>query len=65
MSNRPTPTLRQRRSQWSAQLREAQWWIAEARKQSKRGDYSKSRDSTMMACFLLDNACQIETEDAA
>ena len=58
----PTLPLQQRRRKWSDKLREAEWWIASARKSAKSGDYKASHSDVMMACFLLDNACQYDTE---
>ena len=54
--------LKQSRRRWTEGLGEAQWWLAEAIKSARGGDYKKSRSETMMACHLLDNACQFETE---
>lgn len=53
--------LKQNRRRWSDKLREAGWWLDEARKEAYRGDYAKSQKSTFMACALLDEACQHET----
>lgn len=54
--------LKRNRREWSNKLREAEWWIAQARESAKSGDYKTSRSDTMMACALLDDACQRETE---
>lgn len=62
MDAKRSQTLKQRRRKWSELLTDAEWWIAQARAEAKRGDYAKSRSDTMMACALLDNACQFDTE---
>lgn len=60
--NESPPTLKQRRRKWTELLGDAEWFIGQARIEAKRGNYAKSRSDTIMACFLLDDACQRDTE---
>ncbi len=64
MTQQAPPKLQERRRRWSDKLRDAEWWIAEARKKAKARDYAESRKHVQMACFLLDDACQYDTETA-
>lgn len=57
-----SPPLSQRRRTWSDRLREAEWWIASARKSAKKRDYAASRSDVLMACALLDDACQYDVQ---
>lgn len=59
------PPLRQQRRAWSDKLREAEWWLAQARKSAKSRDYAKSRSGALMACFLLGDACQYAITDGS
>lgn len=54
--------VKQSRRKWSDKLREAAWWIEKSRESAKSGDYKASRSDALMACALMDEACQIETE---
>ena len=54
--------VKQNRRKWSDKLREAEWWVAQARKSAKSGDYKASRSDALMACALMDEACQYDTE---
>ena len=54
--------VKQNRRKWTETLREAQWWLDEAHKIAKRGDYAESRKHVRMVCATLDYARQYETE---
>ena len=57
--------VKQNRRKYSDLLRDAEWWIASARKAAKQRDYKQSRSDTAMAFCLLDNARQFQTEPQA
>ena len=58
----PPQQLKLNRQRWSEGLRQAAWWIEQARKEAKKRNYEKSRSDTLMACFVLDNTCQFDTK---
>ena len=57
-----TANTTKNRSDWTRSLGDAAWWIEKARESAKRGDYKGSRTDALMACAIMDEACQIETE---